>query len=97
MGNFESKSAPYYSIIDEEVEEVTIQSSGELASNQRSMSNTSLNSIQKVRINPNNLSLWTVKRANFDNQTHKNAILFEFNNSKNQPKGFNLALNQIKV
>jgi hypothetical protein len=100
MGNFESKSTPYYSIIDEDVEEVAIQSSTEFGSNalnQHSMSNASLNSIQKVRINPNNLSLWTVKKANFDNLAHKNAILFEFNNPKTQPKNFNLALNQIKV
>jgi hypothetical protein len=94
MGNFDSKTTPYYSIIDEDVEETTIQT---VSTNQNSISSASLNLTQKVRLNPNNLSLWTVKKANFDNLTHKNAILFEFNNPKTQNKNLNFALNQIKV
>jgi hypothetical protein len=87
MGNLDTKLTPYYAIVDENATTSTNSKSLE----ETFLSNSSFNS-----------SLWSVKKANFND--NKNSILFEFNYAKNTNeakkvslKHINLALNQIKV
>lgn len=89
MGNLESKLTPYYEIVNEET------------SNNASPSGKSF---QDYNFNPNNLSIWSIKRANVNNTQNKNATLFEFINSSGKnsdssknKQNFQLALNQIKI
>ena len=86
MGNLDSKLSPYYAIEDE---------------NNSSSTNSKL--LEELFQNNSsfNSNLWTVKKANFNE--NKNSILFEFNYSKHSSevkkvstKHLNLALNQIK-
>jgi serine/threonine protein kinase len=89
MGNLESKLTPYYEIVNEET------------SNNASPSGKSF---QDYNFNPNNLSIWSIKRANVNNTQNKNATLFEFVNncgknsdSNKNKQNLQLALNQIKI
>jgi hypothetical protein len=87
MGNLDTKLSPYYAIVDEN----TTTSTNSKSFEETFLSNSSFNS-----------SLWSVKKANFND--NKNSILFEFNYAKHtceakkvSLKHISLALNQIKV
>jgi hypothetical protein len=90
MGNLDSKLSPYYAIVDETT---------------NNSSSPNFKSIEEIFLNNNSYvsTIWTVKKANFNE--NKNSILYEFNYSKfsnsdkklTSNKQLNLALNQIRV